>query len=332
MTRSPRAAAGIAALVLVAASISCAPLLSTYVAPPSSSKLHSLDAEATSTRNVNIASDNILVFDTDWPARTRNITFECPDGTQVQRSLVSDSNDSLRLSLGGTMVVLGSLLALTESGKLPGGIVVLLGATTVLSGWHPSPAALIDTAACANHETRREYNDLLKRFKALIDAGKLSVKIVDGRMVVALRSDVLFASGSSTLSQEGATSIREVAVLLAQIPEGSFQVEGHTDNVPIKITEDTSGEAKPKGAKLAPVGVAFSNWELASARAITVVKTMVDAGLPATRVSAASYGDSKPIASNDIPEGKAQNRRIEIVVVPDLSKLAGFEPPASSAP
>ena len=152
-----------------------------------------------------------------------------------------------------------------------------------------------------------EYKGLLARFKSLIDAGKLKVKIVDGRMVVALASDVLFAPGSAALSKDGKTNIAEVAKLLAGIPDRKFQIEGHTDNVPIHTD-------------------AFaSNWELGSARAITVLKTMVDAGMPAGRVSAASFGDSKPATSNNSAEGKAQNRRIEIVVMPDLSSLPGFD-------
>jgi chemotaxis protein MotB len=152
-----------------------------------------------------------------------------------------------------------------------------------------------------------EYQSLLQRFKKLIDAGKLSVKIVDGRMVVALATDVLFSSGSAELSAEGSTAIAEVSAVLATIPDRDFQVEGHTDNVPIKT------EKYP------------SNWELASARALTVVRTMIGAGMPATRVSAASYGEFKPVAANDGADGKKANRRIEIVVVPDLSNLPGFE-------
>lgn len=152
-----------------------------------------------------------------------------------------------------------------------------------------------------------EYQSLLQRFKKLIDAGKLSVKIVDGRMVVALATDVLFSSGSAELSAEGSTAIAEVSAVLASIPDRDFQVEGHTDNVPIKT------EKYP------------SNWELASARALTVVRTMIGAGMPATRVSAASYGEFKPVAANDGADGKKANRRIEIVVVPDLSNLPGFE-------
>lgn len=152
-----------------------------------------------------------------------------------------------------------------------------------------------------------EYRGLLARFQSLIDAGKLKVKIVEGRMVVELASDVLFAPGSANLSKEGRAAIAEVAQLLATIPDRKFQVEGHTDNVPINTA------------------VYPSNWELGAARATTVVKTMVDAGMPASRISAASFGESRPAQPNDTAEGRAANRRIEIVVVPDLSSLPGFE-------
>lgn len=152
-----------------------------------------------------------------------------------------------------------------------------------------------------------EFRGLLDKFKALIDAGKLRVKIVDGRMVVELASDVLFASGSATLSKEGTASLEEIARALAAIPGRKFQVEGHTDDVPIKTAQYPS------------------NWELASARAITVVRTMTDAGMPASRISGAAFADTKPARKNDSPEGRKANRRIEIVLVPDLNSLPGFD-------
>ena len=151
-----------------------------------------------------------------------------------------------------------------------------------------------------------EYRALLQKFRGLIDAGKLSVKIVDGRMVVVLATDVLFGSGSASLSREGKDAVSEVARLLASIPQRSFQIEGHTDNVPIRTAQYPS------------------NWELASARSLTVLKTMLEAGMPADRISAAAFGDAKPAVSNETADGRAQNRRIEIIIVPDLSALPGF--------
>jgi chemotaxis protein MotB len=170
-------------------------------------------------------------------------------------------------------------------------------------------AALDELARRKAEADRRmaEFKDLLARFKSLIDAGKLQVKIVDGRMVVQLATDVLFASGQASLSAEGRTAVREVADVLKAIPDRQFQVEGHTDNVPIKT------ERFP------------SNWELASARALTVVREMLDVGMPPERVSAASYGEHDPVAPNRTDEGKSQNRRIQIVVIPDLSGLPGYD-------
>ncbi|WP_374073375.1 OmpA family protein [Bdellovibrio bacteriovorus] len=153
----------------------------------------------------------------------------------------------------------------------------------------------------------QEFEDLTKRFKKLTDAGALSVKIIDGKMVVSLGSDVLFPSGSAKLSQAGLEAIKEVTNQLKAIPGKAYQVEGHTDNVPIATATFPS------------------NWELASARALNVTRSMIDAGMPAERVSAASFGDTHPVQSNETTEGKAANRRIAIVVVPDLSTMPGYE-------
>ncbi len=151
------------------------------------------------------------------------------------------------------------------------------------------------------------FKDMLARFQKLIDAGTLQVKIIDGRMVVQLKTDILFSSGSAKLSEDGAAALLEVAEVLEGIPERKYQVEGHTDDDPINTAQYPS------------------NWELASGRAVVVVKKMIEGGLAADRVSAASYGEFKPTASNDSKESKGQNRRIEIVVMPDLSDLPGFD-------
>ena len=151
-----------------------------------------------------------------------------------------------------------------------------------------------------------EYRHLLDKFKALIDAGKLKIKIVDGRMLVEMATDILFASGSASLSKDGKTALAEVAEVLATLDK-RWQVAGHTDDDPIHTDRFPS------------------NWELAAARAIGVTKAMVEGGVPADRISAASYAAFQPIAANDSKEGKAANRRIEIVMVPDLSQMPGYD-------
>ncbi len=153
----------------------------------------------------------------------------------------------------------------------------------------------------------REYGELLSKFQKLIDTGKLSVKIIDGRMVVSLGSDILFPSGSASLSQIGQENIREIGKVLRSLGDRKYQIEGHTDNVPI------STQRFP------------SNWELASERALTVLKGLIAAGMKKENLSAASFADTKPVQPNSTADGRQYNRRIEIVVVPDLSDLPGFD-------
>lgn len=170
-------------------------------------------------------------------------------------------------------------------------------------------AALQELAARKSAADARiaEFRDLMAKFKALIDSGRLKVKIVAGRMVVEMATDILFSSGSASLSKEGRAALADVATVLASIPDREFQIEGHTDNVPIATDRFPS------------------NWELASARAVTVVNTLKDGGVDVGKLSAASYAENRPVDTNKTTEGKAANRRIQIVVVPDLSQLPGYE-------
>jgi len=169
--------------------------------------------------------------------------------------------------------------------------------------------ALAELAARKSQADARiaEFQSLLDKFKTLIDAGRLKVKIVAGRMVLELPTDILFGSGSAHLSKEGKAAILEVAGVLATIGDRDFQVEGHTDDVPIHTEQFPS------------------NWELASARAINVVRTLQEGGVPVEHLSAASFAETRPVDTNKTKEGKARNRRIEIVVVPDLSLLPGYD-------
>ncbi|MDX1646185.1 MAG: OmpA family protein [Longimicrobiales bacterium] len=157
------------------------------------------------------------------------------------------------------------------------------------------------------------YEDVLGRFRSMMDAGQLSVSIDRGRMVIELPQDVLFPSGSASLGTEGREVIREVGRVLADFPDRTFQVEGHTDNVPIAT------ERFP------------SNWELSSARALAVVRLLIDAGVVPSNLSGAAYGEHQPVAANEDREGRRLNRRIEIVMLPNLEVIAGTELPVGGA-
>lgn len=151
-----------------------------------------------------------------------------------------------------------------------------------------------------------EYKALLLRFQGMVNSGKLRVKVVDGRLVVELATDILFASGKATLSPQGKQALLEVGAILASLGDKRFQVEGHTDDVPIKTAQFPS------------------NWELSSARSITVLKALVEGGMVASNVSAAALAETRPTMANTSPDARTRNRRIEIVMVPDLSTLPGF--------
>ena len=156
-------------------------------------------------------------------------------------------------------------------------------------------------------ESLEAFRDLLSKFKGLIDSGTLKVKVVDGLMVIELATDILFPPGKATLSKDGKEAISEVSSVLQNIQGRQVQVAGHTDNVPIKNTRFPT------------------NWHLGAGRAIAVTRVLIDAGLDPERVSASSYADTRPTDTNRTKEGRARNRRIELVLVPDLSMLPGFE-------
>ncbi len=148
-----------------------------------------------------------------------------------------------------------------------------------------------------------QFREMVAKFKSMIDAGKLQVEIRNGLMLVKLPDNILFDPGKTDLKAAGQEAIKQVTAILAGIEGRKFQVTGHTDNVPIK-----SGKFK-------------SNWELSTQRAVEVVKFMSANGMDAKRLSAAGYADTLPVANNDNDDGRRQNRRIEIVVVPNIEDL-----------
>ncbi len=147
------------------------------------------------------------------------------------------------------------------------------------------------------------FRNMLERFRKMIASGKLRVRIVRGQMVVELAENILFDSGKADLKEAGQTALAEVAQVLQTIADRNFQIAGHTDNVPIRSRRYRS------------------NWWLSTARAVKVTEFLSEHGVPTERLSAAGYADTQPVASNDTPEGKQQNRRIEIVLMPNLDEL-----------
>ena len=150
------------------------------------------------------------------------------------------------------------------------------------------------------------YNELVEKMETEIERGEITISELQGKLTVNMVEKILFPSGSATIKAEGLKVLRRVGDIVKEVENKDIQVEGHTDNVPI------SSRLKDKFP---------SNWELSTARAATVVRFLRDLGIEGERLSAAGYGPFQPVASNETIEGKAQNRRIQIVLVPQQNRI-----------
>ncbi|MFV8756595.1 OmpA family protein [Nannocystaceae bacterium ST9] len=158
------------------------------------------------------------------------------------------------------------------------------------------------------------FNSLNDKLKSLIDAGELEVSMRNGLPVIALPSEVLFASGKAELAKKGEKALTKVGAALAELPSQRIQISGHTDNVPVGEKLDWT-----------------DNWELSSARALTVTRFMIAQGVAPTNLSAAGHGEFDPVESNESAGGRKKNRRIELILLPDLSELAPVGEAAAEA-
>lgn len=155
---------------------------------------------------------------------------------------------------------------------------------------------------------KNAYENLVKELKQEIEKGDIKITQAVDRLSVNMVEKILFDSGEAELKPEGLKVMKRVGDILKNIKDKQIRVEGYTDNVQI-------------GAKIRKKYP--SNWELSTARATNVVRYLQDkAGVDPKMLSAAGLADNKPVAVNDTPEGRAQNRRIEIVLLPlDADKV-----------
>lgn len=149
-------------------------------------------------------------------------------------------------------------------------------------------------------KTSRTYEDLLEQMKSEISKGEVTISELKGKLTVNLVDSVLFDSGKAEVKPEGLVVLQKVIDILKHLKDKAIRIEGHTDNVQI------SGVL----ARRYP-----TNWELSSARAINVARYLQQQGIDPALLAAVAYGEFKPVASNETEEGRARNRRIEIVLV-----------------
>ena len=146
------------------------------------------------------------------------------------------------------------------------------------------------------------YNELVNKMQQEVKRGEVTISELQGKLTVNMVDRILFAPGKAQIKPAGLKVLRRVGEILKKVKDKDIRVEGHTDNVPISPRLKSTYH---------------SNWELSTARATNVVHFLQDqVGLPGERLSACGFSSYRPVASNDTPQGRAQNRRIQIELVP----------------
>jgi len=146
------------------------------------------------------------------------------------------------------------------------------------------------------------YESLVQDLKGEIEKGEIKVTQIRDRLTVNLVEKILFDSGRAEVKPQGKEVLKKVGNILKNVQDKDIRIEGFTDNVPI------GGALRQRFP---------TNWELSTQRATNVLRFLQDeGGVDGSKLVAVGYGEYHPIASNDSPEGRAQNRRIEIVLVP----------------
>lgn len=156
-----------------------------------------------------------------------------------------------------------------------------------------------------NHLSR----ELQQTLSNQVATHSVSIKMGRDGLIISLREAGFFASGSAAPEPQTIATLRQIAASLSHTPY-DLRVEGHTDNIPIHNAEFNS------------------NWELSTARATSIARLLLALkAMPADRLSAAGYAEYHPVASNGAAEGRAQNRRVDLVVMP-RTKINFSEPDA----
>lgn len=147
-------------------------------------------------------------------------------------------------------------------------------------------------------------NDIVKKALLAFNSDEISVEMKNGKVYVSMSDKLLFKSGSAAVEEKGKDAIKTLADVLNKNPDIDVLIEGHTDNVPMKSAKYPD------------------NWALSADRALSIVRMLSDEnGVNPKRLEAAGRGEFYPKATNETAEGRAKNRRTEIILSPKLDEL-----------
>jgi len=166
----------------------------------------------------------------------------------------------------------------------------------------------LESLIAAKDASMRKLKETLSKALNAFEGKGLTVEQKNGKVYVSMENKLLFQTGSWAVGSEGRRAVVEVGKVLAQNPDITVLIEGHTDND--KILGNIGGGIE-------------SNWDLSTKRATAIVNILAEnASIQKKNLTAAGRGEFAPIMSNDTNEGKAKNRRIEIILTPKLDEIS----------
>ena len=165
--------------------------------------------------------------------------------------------------------------------------------------------AELEALIASKDQAMRDLKDAISKALTAFEGKGLTVEQRDGKVYVSMENKLLFKSGSWAIGPEGRTAIEQLGTVLADNPDIAVLIEGHTDNDPFS-----------SGGQIA------NNWDLSTKRATAIVQILNEnEAINPESLTAAGRGEFAPIASNETTEGKAKNRRIEVVLTPKLDEI-----------
>ena len=166
--------------------------------------------------------------------------------------------------------------------------------------------AELEAVIAAKDKAMTDLKNAISRALTDFEGKGLTVEQRDGKVYVSMENKLLFNSGSWAVGNEGRQAVQQLGNVLADNPDIAILIEGHTDNVPYTGNSQLSG-----------------NWDLSTKRATAIVNILREnANINPENLTAAGRGEFAPIASNDTAEGKAKNRRIEVILTPKLDEIS----------
>nr|WP_321246953.1 OmpA family protein [uncultured Psychroserpens sp.] len=166
--------------------------------------------------------------------------------------------------------------------------------------------AELENVIASKDAAMTRLKDAISKALTNFEGKGLTVEQRNGKVYISMENKLLFQSGSWAVGTQGKQAVKQLGEVLAENPDIAILIEGHTDDVPYKGNDQLSG-----------------NWDLSAKRATAIVNILREnSSIQPENLTAAGRGEFAPIASNDSAEGKAQNRRIEVILTPKLDEIS----------